>query len=64
MAMSFDRAIKTQDADENTTSGRYRIEDGAVIVSAPDGSRLKTQAGANAEATAKMLLREWAKKQK
>ena len=61
-AMAIEKVIRTQDAEENTISGRYSIKEGAVIVSAPDGSRLKAWAGANAEATAKMLLREWARK--
>jgi hypothetical protein len=61
-AMAIEKVIRTQDAEENTISGRYSIKEGAVIVSAPDGSRLKASAGANAEATAKMLLREWARK--
>ena len=56
--MAIEKVIRTQDAEENTISGRYSIKEGAVIVSAPDGSRLKAWAGANAEATAKMLLRE------
>jgi hypothetical protein len=61
-AMAIEKVIKTQDAEENTISVRYSLKEGAVIVSAPDGSRLKAWAGANAEATAKMLLREWARK--
>jgi hypothetical protein len=60
--MAIEKVIRIQDAEENTISGKYSIKEGAVIVSMPDGSRLKARAGANAEATAKMLLREWARK--
>jgi hypothetical protein len=39
--MAIEKVIRTQDAEKNAISGRYSIKEGAVIVSAPDGSRLK-----------------------
>jgi len=33
--MAIEKVIRTQDAEENTISGRYSIKEGAVIVLAP-----------------------------
>jgi len=58
--MSLDYRIRILDSRGNWISGSYTIDTGAMIVTAPDGTRFKSQIVTSITATAEMLLREWA----